>query len=193
MAKRFIQKSYLTPNQVAELLMVSPTTIRQWAEKGELNALTTPGGHRRFLPAEIERFAQERGLILNSGVDSNSASKILIADDDEQLREYLAELLKGLAHQVEVETAKDGFEAGLKINEFMPHILLLDLLLPGLDGFKVCRQLKAGAKTKDIRVIAISGQCSNENVEKIMAAGAEACLPKPLDEKLLLLQLCLGD
>ena len=54
-------KAYLTPNEVAELLMVSPITVRSWAQKGLLVAKVTPGGHRRFLKSDVERFVRESG------------------------------------------------------------------------------------------------------------------------------------
>ncbi len=175
--------------------MVSPTAVRQWAERGELNALTTPGGHRRFLPAEIERFAQQKGLTLNTGLagDNDRVFRILIADDDDQLRDYLVELVTGTAVEVVTETAINGFEAGLKVSEFEPQVILLDLVLPGVDGFQVCRQLKQGPNTKDIRVIAMSGECTQENVGRILSAGAEACLAKPIDANDLLSRLGLND
>ena len=184
MSEKVMRKSYLTPNQVAELLMVSPTAVRQWAEKGDLNALTTPGGHRRFLPAEVESFARKRGLTLNLG--NTGALRILIVDDDEQLARYLVELLNRFKEEIATETAGDGFAAGLKIHEFEPHIVLLDLMMPGLDGFEVCRQIKDNPATSAIRVIAMTGYRTEENVKRIIEAGAEECLEKPLNQDLLL-------
>lgn len=184
-------KTYLTPNQVAELMMVSPATVRLWAQNGDLNALTTPGGHRRFLHNEVERFARQRGLTLNpSGGDG---VRILIVDDDEQLLRYLVELLRGLSEKVVTETANDGFAAGLKILKFRPDVILLDLMMPGLDGFEVCRLVKSSPSTKAIRVIAMTGYHTPENVECIVNAGAEGCLPKPIDVQTLLDMLCLPD
>jgi excisionase family DNA binding protein len=179
-----MSKSYLTPNQVAELLMVTPTAVRQWAEKGDLNALTTPGGHRRFLPGEVERFARNRGLTLN--LTDTGVLRILIVDDDEQLVRYLVDLLSGFQEEVAIETANEGFAAGLKIREFEPHIILLDLMMPGIDGFDVCRQLKNSPVYNAIRVIAMTGFHSEENVKKIIDAGAEECLAKPIDQNALL-------
>ncbi|MCK4950270.1 MAG: response regulator [Gammaproteobacteria bacterium] len=184
MNEKIMGKSYLTPNQVAELLMVSPTAVRQWAEKGDLNALTTPGGHRRFLPAEVERFARKKGLTLN--LTNTGALRILIVDDDEQLVRYLVGLLNGFQEEIVTETANGGFVAGLKIREFEPHIVLLDLMMPGLDGFEVCRQLKDNPATSAIRVIAMTGYRTEENVKRIIEAGAEACLVKPIEQDSLL-------
>jgi len=187
MSQRIARKSYLTPNQVAELLMVTPTAVRQWAEKGDLNALTTPGGHRRFLPVEVESFARKRGLTLNLG--NTGTLRVLIVDDDEQLMRYLTKLLEGFPEQIVVETVNESFAAGLKIREFEPHVILLDMMMPGLNGFEVCRLLKAEPKTRVIRVIAMTGYPSSENIEQIINAGAEVCLPKPINEQVLLEQL----
>ncbi|MDH5611503.1 MAG: response regulator [Gammaproteobacteria bacterium] len=181
------KKSYLTPNKVAELLMVSPTAIRLWADKGELNALTTPGGHRRFLPSEVDRFAHKKGLTLNYGEPEHP--RILIVDDDAQLLRYLVAFFGGLESEIDVATANDGFEAGLKILEFKPQFVLLDLMMPHIDGIQVCRRIKNDPTTQSIRVIAMTGYASSENVEAIIDAGAEGCLHKPIDENMLLAQL----
>lgn len=175
---------YLTPGQVAKLLMVSPAAVRLWAEKGEIKALTTPGGHRRFLPSEVERFSKERGL--TSMKKQNVKLSVLIVDDDIQFTHYLTKLLKKFPEKVDVEVANDGFSAGLKVRELEPDVVLLDLMMPGLDGFTVCQRIKSNSITSETRVIAMTGYPSAENVEKILDAGAESCLPKPVDKNELL-------
>ena len=178
-----VRKSYLTPNQVAELLMVSPATVRQWAEKGKLKALLTPGGHRRFLHGDVETFALQRGLTLNSR--HSGALRVLIVDDDEQLRSYLTQLLSGYPGQVVVKTASNGFKAGILVSEFSPQVILLDLMMPGLNGFELCQDIKSSAASKDTRVIAMTGYPSDDNVKKILDAGAEVCLSKPFSADLI--------
>lgn len=171
------RRSYLTPQEVAALLMVSPVTVRQWAQRGLLRAELTPGGHRRFLLDEVERFAGERGLSLHwPGAESR---RILVVDDDHQLAAYLSALLEAGGGAVEVEAAHDGFEAGRKVDSFRPDVLLLDLMMPGLDGFAVCRRLKGDPGTRAIRVLAMTGYHTPENAQRILAEGAEACLAKP--------------
>lgn len=177
-------ESYLTPGQVAKLLMVSPAAVRLWAEKGEIKALTTPGGHRRFLPSEVERFSKERGLVAIK--KHKMKLSVLIVDDDIQFTNYLTKLLNKFPEKVDVEVANDGFGAGLKVREQEPDVVLLDLMMPGLDGFTVCQRIKSNSITSEIRVIAMTGYPLAENVEKILAAGAEVCLPKPIDKNELL-------
>jgi excisionase family DNA binding protein len=184
-----MKKTYLTPNQVAELLMVSPATVRQWAEKGELLAYTTPGGHRRFRPDDVECFASSRGLQLN--LQERDARRLLIVDDDTQLSTYLSELLQSIDTPMVTEMARDGFSAGLKVRKFKPQTILLDLKMSGLDGLQVCRLLKADPVTRPIKVVVMSGYLTPEAEEDALQAGAEACLSKPINVKELMQLLAL--
>ncbi len=187
--KKSRQRPHLTPNEVAELLMVNPVTVRQWAARGLLRSLTTPGGHRRFLLSDVEEFARSRGAKPGGGGGSGRPDRVLIVDDDPQVGRFVADLIRSRDAQVETEIAQDGFEAGSKVESFRPHVLLLDLMMPGIDGFEVCRRLRARPTLNHIRIIAMTGFPSSENVERILEAGADACLPKPLDSERLLLEL----
>src|SRR5205807_1126689 len=138
--KKSKQKSHLTPNEVAELLMVNPVTVRQWAARGLLRSLTTPGGHRRFLMSDVEEFARSRGATPGG---SGGPSRVLIVDDDPQVARFIVGVIQMRHPQVETDVAHDGFEAGSKVESFRPHALVLDLMMPGIDGFEVCRRLRA--------------------------------------------------
>jgi len=189
--KKTRQKTHLTPNEVAELLMVNPVTVRQWAARGLLRSLTTPGGHRRFLLSDVEEFARSRGAAsVTRG--SGRPDRVLIVDDDQQLCRFIADLIRTRDSHVEIESANNGFEAGIKVESFRPHALVLDLMMPGMDGFEVCRRLRARQTLNHIRIVAMTGFPSAENFERILAAGADACLPKPLDAERLLIELGLA-
>ena len=175
-------EEFLSPGQAAKQLMVSPAAIRIWAEKGEIHALTTPGGHRRFLQSEVDRFAEERGLVYKGAPQSQLS--ILIVDDDVQFTRYLTKLLSG--YDVEVQVVNNGFDAGIKVRDMAPHIILLDLMIPGINGFEVCKGIKSSVLTAKTRVIAMTGNPSVENVDKILAAGADVCLAKPIERDDLL-------
>jgi len=173
------RKAYLAPNEVAELLMVSPVTVRQWAAKGLLPAHTTVGGHRRFLLEEVEKFARARGMSSTLAA-RGEGYRILVVDDDTSFLGFLRELLSGEEDFI-IETSHDGFDAGLKIPQFLPHAVLLDLMMNGLDGFSVCERIKSDSRTRHIRVIAMTGMPTPQSRARILAAGAEVCLTKPLD------------
>ena len=183
-----IEKDYLTPQEVARLLMVSPVTVRQWAQRGEIQALTTPGGHRRFLRPAVEAFARTRGIPL-AEFSNDDELRVLVVDDDEQLNRYLVELLKSQPDLGKVESAYNGFEAGVKIESFKPNVVLLDLMMPGLDGFEVARFIRSNPMRSFVRIIAMTAYAAEENIARVVEAGAEACIAKPIDSEKLLSML----
>lgn len=180
-------KEWLTPNEVAELLLVSPVTVRQWAQKGKLEARTTAGGHRRFSMDAVRRFAIAEGMA--SRLKGKGNRSILVVDDDDHLNRFLVELFKSRDGGALVESARDGFEAGSKVHQVMPDVVLLDIMMPGMDGFQVCESLKADVDTMHIQVIAMSGYHSEENEQRVLNAGADRFLKKPFTNKEVL-QAC---
>ena len=89
---------WLTPNEVADLLMVSPVTVRQWAQKGLLEARTTPGGHRRFSIDAIRQFAIREGM--SSRLEGKAGLSILVVDDDDRIRNLLKDIIFVVLFQV---------------------------------------------------------------------------------------------
>lgn len=170
----------LTPAELAKRLGVSPITLRKWANMGLLRSQTTVGGHRRYPLSEVERLLQRQSQ------PSNSQLQIMIVDDDPFVSTILQDFLSGLSKSIVVEIANDGFAAGRKLATFMPGIILLDLMMPGMNGFEVCRQIKNDPSTAQIRVIAMTGYPTEENIKQILSAGAEACIAKPVDHSELL-------
>ena len=93
------QKTHLTPNEVAEMLMVNPVTVRQWAARGLLRSLTTPGGHRRFLLSDVEEFARSRGATPVAR-HSGRPDRVLVVDDDPKMGRSIAEMIRRHAPHV---------------------------------------------------------------------------------------------
>ncbi len=172
-------RPYLKPNEVARLLMVSPATVRNWARQGHLPSHPTLGGHRRFFREDVERFARSRGLVLHTG--GRKQLRVLIADDDDGFCAFLQDYLRVHDEDVFIEVAHSGFEVGRAVQAFGPDILILDLMMPGMSGFDVCRLLKKDQSTRRIRIIAVTGNYTDEYRKRILEAGAETCLAKPLD------------
>ncbi|MFA6174755.1 MAG: HD domain-containing phosphohydrolase [Kiritimatiellales bacterium] len=177
-------KAYLTPNEVAELLMVAPVTVRTWAQKGLLVAKVTPGGHRRFLKSEVERFVRESAAT-HANVKS-CASRVLIVDDDPLMPAYIHDILEDPELGFVTGIAKNSFEAGVKIHTFAPDVVLLNFMRPDIDAFQICSLIKSDAAMRHIRVIAIAVDVSAENVSRILEAGAETFLAKPFNPQDLL-------
>jgi CheY-like chemotaxis protein len=169
----------LTPNQVAEALSVAPVTVRQWAQKGLLAAQVTAGGHRRFEMDVVVAFARARGMRLGGLLLESSANRVLVVDDDQQFNAFLCELLRAEQPQLSIATAFDGFDAGRQVAQHAPSLVLLDIMMPGLDGIEVCRRLKEDPASEHIRIVAMTGHYSDSLAMRINAVGAHCLLQKP--------------
>ena len=175
--------NYLTPKEVAEIMGVSPVTVRQWAQKGDLPFITTQGGHRRFLEQDVTNLTQSIASRLSNAKET---LRILIVDDDHQFSNYLETILSGLSPAIIPKKASDGFAAGRELFIFQPHIVLLDLRMPNLSGVQVCKSTMRDPSTQYTRVIAMTGYSESSEVEDVIKAGAECCLTKPIFKQQLL-------
>jgi excisionase family DNA binding protein len=177
--------SVFTVNQVSELLQVSPQTIVNWIDAGKLEAYKTPGGHRRIKKSDLEAFVKLHdmpvfGLPSDPDEGGKKMKKILVVDDDQVIVETITAGLEEDPHAYEVITAADGFEAGLQVSHFKPDLLILDIMMPDIDGYEVCRKLKTSEETKHIRIIVLSGYLDENSYKKMREYGADLCFSKPL-------------
>ncbi len=181
------RKNYFTPREVARLFKVSPVTVRQWAQKGLLEAVFTAGGHRRFELRELARFAQERGIQLDWRNGGNI--RLLIIDNDRPTTDSLLGSLQDLPCIEAMGVAESGFDAGFYIHSFRPTTVLIDLVMPGIDSFGICRQLKSDPLTRHIRLLAMAAFSNRHLTRRLLAAGGEVCLEKPVNIEVLLQRL----
>lgn len=181
------QEIYLTPHEAALLLRVSPVTLRHWSLAGRLAFATTPGGHRRYAREEVARFAREH----QTQVPCCAANprRVLLVEDNVLVSAYLTALFEGLDSRLQSDVAHDVFEAGMKLVDFRPHAVLLDLTTPGLDGLSVCRRIKENPDTRHMRVVVMTDGEQGDGERRARAEGAEAWLAKPVEMAQLMLAL----
>ncbi|MDH5473410.1 MAG: response regulator [Gammaproteobacteria bacterium] len=175
---------YLSPMDVGDLLGLSPITVRKLVQDKKLNTVENIGGLKRFSLEEIERFACENNITLIQPKDEYT--RILIVDDDEILTAFMTELLSPYGHKIKTDYANNAEDAHAKIKSFKPHIILLDIMMPDLNGIDICNLLKLSPLSRSIRVIAITGSSNNDDINSILESGAETCLQKPVDKDQLL-------
>jgi len=179
-------KTVFTTFETAKLCHVSPLSIINWVNAGRLPAFRTPGGHRRIRREDLVRFMRENGIPLPEDLREGSGRpKILVVDDEASIREILAEHLTTRGTPFETLTASDGFEAGRLMASFRPDVVLLDLRMPGLDGFQVCRTIKADPESSSTIVVAMTGYFSPETESRILECGAVRCFAKPVEPSTL--------
>jgi excisionase family DNA binding protein len=179
-------KTVFTTFETAKLCHVSPLSIINWVNAGRLPAFRTPGGHRRIRRDDLIRFMRDSGIPLPDELREGSGRpKVLVVDDEASIRELLAEHLTTRGTPYEALTASDGFEAGRLMATFRPDVVLLDLRMPGLDGFQVCRTIKADPDTSSTIVVAMTGYFSPETESRILECGAVRCFAKPVEPSTL--------
>jgi len=172
-----LNKEIFSIPQAAKYCFLSRGTIWKYVKSGELKASLTPGRQYRIISKDLESFMRDKGMYPLANYQPSS-KKILIVDDDIQIQELLTTMLS--AHQYETEVASSGFEAGAKVMKFKPGLIILDLIMPEISGFEVCRLIKKDPDTSHIKILAITGYDTEENRDRIMEAGADGYLAKPV-------------
>lgn len=177
----FTGKPVYTTYEIGKICHVDLTTVISWIEKGILPGYRTPGGHRRVSREDLIDFLKKYRLPLPPEWAGSEKKKILIIDDEPKILSYCLRALKKLKFETEVESADDGFSGGRKISTLLPDLVILDLRLPGVDGFELCRDIRNDERLKKTKILAITAYDSPETKEKIIACGADAYLGKPFD------------
>lgn len=169
-------EDYVSTTEAAELLGVAVRTVQLWVERGVLTAWKTPGGHRRIDAASVRRLLDERERA-TTGVD-----RILIVEDQPEQAEVLRLYVQNVAPRAEVQIARNGVAAMLAIGCEPPSLLLLDLLMPEMDGFEVLRELASDSSLQKMRIVVVTALAADEIAARGgMPEGVAGVLAKPVD------------
>jgi len=169
-------KTIYTTHEVSRLLQVNPRSVINWIEQSLLPSYRTPGGHRRIRRDDLLAFLKKHQIPTPASLVDGTFS-VLIVDDDQEVSGMLKTFFQKQG-EYEVSTASDGITALMEVGRLKPDLLVLDIMLPGIDGVEVCRRIKGNSVNKT-SIIAISGVDSNE--KRILQAGADAFMLKPVD------------
>ncbi|MDY6973443.1 MAG: response regulator [Thermodesulfobacteriota bacterium] len=170
----------LTVFEAGKYCRVSPKTIINWIEAGHIKAYKTVGGHRRINKSDIEAFMKNQGIPLPEAEAEDGRKRILVVDDDPIIVETIVQSLEEDDRGYEVISASDGFEAGIQVSHFKPHLLILDIMMPDIKGYDVCKKIKRDEETKDTKIIVLSAYLDEEKFKKMKDYGADVCFSKPL-------------
>jgi excisionase family DNA binding protein len=170
----------LTVFQASKYCNVSPKTIINWIEAGHIEAYKTVGGHRRIKKSNLHGFMRKQGIPIPEGEINSERKRILIVDDDPIIVETIVQALEEEEYDYEIISASDGFEAGLQVNHFRPDLLILDIMMPDIKGYDVCKKIKSNKETKDTKIIVLSAYLDDEKFKMMKEYGADLCFSKPL-------------
>ena len=168
---------FLTTHQIAGLLGVSERTVANWIDRGHLEAFRTPGGHRRVAPKDRRTFLHTRDIPVPE--ELSEEIHLLIVEDDPVVAETLKGYLTGLEH-VTIATIGDGVSALIHIGDRKPKVVLLDILMPGMDGLEVCKKIHANKELAEVRVIFVTGYTDIDAETVKRETGAIDVLFKPV-------------
>lgn len=171
------EKQVLTTGEAAELCRVSQQTIIRCFDSGRLTGFRVPGSRFRRIPrSELIRFMRVNNIPVDL-LDHNRV-RVLVVDDDPSIVRIIEEML-GREERFEIRTASTGYDAGMMTREFRPNIVLLDYMLPDVNGNIVCERIKSDSELSDTKIIIISGVVRQAEIDCLLESGADAFIPKP--------------
>lgn len=170
------RSGHYTTKEAADLLDVTIRTIQLWVERGVLQAWRTPGGHRRVAAADVDRLLAER-LSPRPVVE-----RVLIVEDDPDQARLLRLFVLAVMPEASVDIVHDGLAAMLGIGRAVPHLVLLDLMMPNMDGFQMLRVLREDAQLAALNIVVVSS-LDAEEIERRggLPPGVYRVLQKPVD------------
>lgn len=181
-------KTVFTTGEAAKICKVSQQTIIRCFDSGQLKGFRVPGSRFRRIPRDVlYKFMKDNGIptdALESG-----KRKALVVDDDLDLVELIKDALE-TDGRFEVRVANNGFDAGMMVKEYRPDAIVLDVMLPDINGKEVCQRVRSDSTLDDVKIVCISGMVEAAKVDELRAAGANDFLQKPFEVDKLIERLC---
>ncbi|AQT68168.1 Transcriptional regulatory protein BaeR [Anaerohalosphaera lusitana] len=170
-------KNLFTTGEAAEICSLSQQTIIRCFDSGRLGGFRIPGSKFRRIPREsLVKFMKENDIPLDS-IDTGK-KKVLIVDDDTEIVELMVDVLTRDG-RFDIKTASSGYDAGLLTQQFQPDVIILDYMLPDVNGNIVCQTIKRNPDFDDTRIIIVSGVVDEDEIQDLLDAGAESFMKKP--------------
>jgi len=172
-------KDLFTTGEAAEICRVSQQTIIRCFDAGRLDGFRVPGSRFRRIPRQnLIKFMKDNNIPLDS-IESGKR-KVLIVDDDAEIVELIVEVLERDG-RFEVKTASSGYEAGMATQRFRPELILLDYMLPDVNGNVVCQTIRRNPEFENIKIIIVSGVVKEDEIAQLLKSGAEDFIRKPFN------------
>ncbi len=168
------QRAYTT-FEAARICHVTHHSIKNWIKQGLIRASRTPGGHYRILEEDLDSFREQYDMFPRE--KKPSKKRIMVVDDDPDALALMGNILTEEGY--ELVKVSNATEVGLKAVQMTPDLILLDFLMPEINGFEVCKALRANELTRSIPIMAVTCLTKEEDIERIFECGADEYLPKP--------------
>jgi excisionase family DNA binding protein len=181
-------KTVFTTGEAAKICKVSQQTIIRCFDSGQLKGFRVPGSRFRRIPREaLFRFMRENNIPTDA-LESGRRG-ILVVDDDPAVVDLITDVLSADS-RFETKAVNNGFAAGMLAKEYHPDLIILDVMLPDINGKEVCKLVRTDPAMSDIKIICISGMIEEDKIQDLRDAGADDFLHKPLDIDELVRRIC---
>ncbi|MEC8556974.1 MAG: response regulator [Planctomycetota bacterium] len=181
-------KTVFTTGEAAKICKVSQQTIIRCFDNGTLKGFRVPGSRFRRIPRDqLFAFMKDNGIPTDAL--ENGKKKLLIVDDEQDLVDLMADAFDRDG-RFEIRTANNGFDAGMQVKEFRPDIVILDVMLPDINGKEVCQRVRSDSTLDSVKIICISGMIEQEKVGDLREAGADDFVQKPFAVESLIERVC---
>ncbi len=170
----------LTTGRIAAYCQVSHVTVLKWIKSGKLRAYAIPSGHYRVREEDFKDFLIAHDMPVDESFFGDESKRILVVDDEPNVVSFIVDVLQENDGGYKLVTAGDGFEAGLQVASFKPDLIILDLMLPRVDGFEMCQRVKSDPATRHTKVLLVTAYPEIVTEERFLACGADDYLVKPL-------------
>ncbi len=181
-------KTVFTTGEAAKICKVSQQTIIRCFDNGSLKGFRVPGSRFRRIPRDqLFSFMRDNGIPTDAL--ENGKKKLLIVDDEQDLVELMSDAF-ARDGRFEIRTANNGFDAGMQVKEFRPDMVVLDVMLPDINGKEVCQRVRSDKSLDSVRIICISGMIEADKVSDLRAAGADDFMQKPFTVDRLIERVC---
>lgn len=178
-------KKTFTTGEAAAICKVSQQTIIRCFDSGRLQGFRVPGSKFRRIPREeLVRFMRSNSIPVGE-LEGAGKKRVLVVDDDPRIVDLFEQLLNRDG-RFDVKTAMTGYDAGMLTESFRPHLMILDYMLPDINGNVVCKRVRGKSELAGIKILCVSGVINEEEIEGLMGAGADAFLQKPFNIATLL-------
>lgn len=173
------RKEIYSPYDLSLMFQVGENTILDWMNQGQLRFVQVPGEHCRVSQPDLEAFLIRNGYDFKGLMaEKNQKFKTLVVEDDDDLLETIGELLTDET-RLEVRKESNGLNAYFQIASWHPDLILLDFVMPGMNGFEICKKIRSNPNTRDIPVLAVTCLSNFENRKAVFESGVSDFLEKP--------------
>lgn len=174
---QLVMKKVFSTGEAAAICKVSQQTIIRCFDTGRVQGFRVPGSRFRRIPREsLILFMKDNDIPLEL-LDSGKR-KILVVDDDPEIVELMVDVLERDG-RFEVRTASSGYDAGVITHDYRPDLIILDYMLPDVNGNVVCKTIRSKDAFEHMKIIIVSGVVNKDDIDNLLEVGADDFMQKP--------------